>query len=134
MRTRKKILIVDDDLDLCHILQTVFEQLGYDTVLAVNGKEAVDLATSQLPDLILMDIMLPVMDGLQATRLIRENPSTHSTPIIAMTARVSIEDKENCFRSGCDDFIAKPFTVKEMTSCIEKLLQQSSVNLVSLPS
>ena len=134
MRTRKKILIVDDDLDLCHILQTVFEQVGYDTVLAVNGKEAVDLAISQLPDLILMDIMLPVMDGLQATRLIRENPSTHSTPIIAMTARVSIEDKENCFRSGCDDFIAKPFTVKEMTSCIEKLLQQSSVNLVSLPS
>ena len=134
MRTRKKILIVDDDLDLCHILQTVFEQVGYDTVLAVNGKEAVDLAISQLPDLILMDIMLPVMDGLQATRLIRENPSTHSTPLIAMTARVSIEDKENCFRSGCDDFIAKPFTVKEMTSCIEKLLQQSSVNLVSLPS
>ena len=134
MRTRKKILIVDDDLDLCHILQTVFEQVGYDTVLAVNGKEAVDLAISQLPDLILMDIMLPVMDGLQATRMIRENPSTHSTPIIAMTARVSIEDKENCFRSGCDDFIAKPFTVKEMTSCIEKLLQQSSVNLVSLPS
>jgi len=134
MRTRKRILIVDDDLDLCHILQTVLDQQGYDTVLAVNGKEAVDLATSQLPDLILMDIMLPVMDGLQATRLIRENSNTHSTPILAMTARVSIEDKQNCFRSGCDDFIAKPFTVKEMTSCIEKMLKYSSVNQVTVPS
>ncbi len=60
---KKKILIVDDDLDLCHILQTHLELLGYDSILAVNGKEAVDLATSQVPDLILMDIMLPVMDG-----------------------------------------------------------------------
>ncbi len=134
MRTRKKILIVDDDPDLCHILQTVFEHLGYDSVLAVNGKEAVDLATSQLPDLILMDIMLPVMDGLQATRLIRENPNTHSTPIMAMTARVTIEDKKKCFRSGCDDFIAKPFTIKELTSCMEKLLKPASGNLGTFPS
>ncbi len=131
---RKKILIVDDDRDLCHILQTVFEQLGYDSVLAVNGKEAVDLATSQLPDLILMDIMLPVMDGLQATRLIRENPNTHSTPILAMTAMVTSVDKKKCFQSGCDDFIEKPFTVKELTSRIEKLLKQSSGNLSILPS
>ena len=123
---KKKILIVDDDRDLCHILQTIFEKLGYDSVLAVNGKEAVDLATSQLPDIILMDIMLPVMDGFQATRLIRENPNTHSTPILAMTAMVSSGDKKKCFRSGCNDFIEKPFTVKELTSRIEKLLKQST--------
>ena len=134
MRTRKKILIVDDDPDLCYILQTVFEHLGYDSVLAVNGKEAVDLATSQLPDLILMDIVLPVMDGLQATRLIRENPNTHSTPIMAMTARVTLEDKKKCFRSGCDDFLAKPFTIKELTSCMDKLLKQPSGNLSTVPS
>ena len=131
---RKTILIVDDDLDLCYILQTVFTRLGYDSVLAVNGREAVDLATSQLPDLILMDIMLPVMDGLQATRLIRENSNTHSTPILAMTARVSIEDKKECFRSGCDEFIAKPFTVKELTSFMEKLLQRSRGNLSTIPA
>ena len=134
MRTRKKILIVDDDPDLCHILQTVFEHLDYDSILAVNGKEAVDLAISQLPDLILMDIMLPIMDGLQATRLIRENPNTHSTPILAMTARVTLEDRKNCLRSGCDDFIGKPFTVKELISCIEKLLKKSSSNLSAFPS
>jgi len=134
MRMIKKILIVDDDLDLCHIIRTFLDRFGYETVLAVNGREAVDLAISQMPDLILMDIMLPVMDGLQATRLIRENPSTHSTPILAMTARVNIDDKNDCFRSGCDDFIAKPFTVKELTSCIEKLLLQSSVNQVTISS
>ncbi len=123
---KKKILIVDDDRDLCHILQMHLELLGHDSILAVNGKEAVDLATSHLPDLIVMDIMLPVMDGLQATRLIREHPNTHSTPILAMTAKVTSEDKEECLRSGCDDFIAKPFTSKQLTSIIEKLLDQKS--------
>jgi len=123
---KKKILIVEDDRDLCHIVQMHLELLGYDSILAVNGKEAVDLATSHLPDLIVMDIMLPVMDGLQATRLIREHPNTQSTPILAMTAKVTSEDKEECLRSGCDDFIAKPFTSKQLTSIIEKLLDQKS--------
>jgi len=129
---KKKILIVDDDRDLCHILQTHFGLLGYDSILAVNGKEAVDLATSHLPDLIVMDIMLPVMDGLQATCLIRENPKTQSIPILAMTARVAREDRQECLKSGCDDFIAKPFTSKQMISIIEKLLnQKSSVRTLS---
>ncbi len=92
----------------------------------VNGKEAVDMATSHLPDLILMDITLPVMDGLQATRLIREHPNTQATPIIAMTARFTSEDKEECLRSGCDDFIAKPFTSKQLASIIEKLLKHDN--------
>ncbi len=123
---KKKILIVEDRLDLICFLRSQVQNLDYDSVVAVNGKEAVDLATSQLPDLILMDIMLPVMDGLQATRLIREHPNTQSTPILAMTARATSEDREECFRSGCDDFLAKPFTVKELTSIIEKLLNQNS--------
>ena len=122
----KKILIVDDDPDLCHILQVHFELLGYDSILAVNGQEAVDMATTRLPDLILMDIMLPVMDGLAATRLIRENPKTQSTPILAMTARVTSEDRQECLQSGCDGFIDKPFRIKVLTSIIEKLLGQNS--------
>ncbi len=123
---KKKILIVEDDQALRQVLKIHLELLGYDSILAVNGKEAVDLATSHLPDLIVMDIMLPVMDGLQATRLIREHPNTQSTPILAMTAKVTSEDKEECLRSGCDDFIAKPFTSKQLTSIVEKLLDQKS--------
>ncbi len=123
---KKKILIVEDDQDLRQVLKVHLELLGYDSILAVNGKEAVDLATSQVPDLILMDIMLPVMDGLQATRLIREHPNTESTPIIAMTARVTSENKIECLQSGCDGHIAKPFTSKQLVSIIEKLLKQKS--------
>jgi len=126
MRMKKKILMVDDDLDLCLIFQTVFELLGYDSVFAVNGKEAVEIATTQKPDLILMDIMMPVLNGYQATRLIRQNPKTRSIPVIAVTALTSTEEREQCFWSGCDDYIAKPFTAKEIASRIKKLLKQKS--------
>ena len=124
--------MVDDDLDLCLIFQTVFEHLGYDSVFAVNGAEAVKIATTQKPDLILMDIIMPVMNGYQATRLIRQNPKTRSIPVIAVTVLTSSEEREECFRSGCNDYIAKPFTAKELASRIEKLLKQSSGNLSTL--
>jgi len=123
---KKKILIVEDDQALHQVLKMHLELLGYDSILAVNGKEAADLATSQVPDLILMDITLPVMDGLQATRLIREHPNTQSTPILAMTARVTSENKIKCLQSGCDGHIAKPFTSKQLASIIKKRLDQKS--------
>ncbi len=124
--------MVDDDLDLCLIFQTVFEHLGYDFAFAVNGAEAVKIATTQKPDLILMDIMMPVLNGYQATRLIRQNPKTRSIPVIAVTVLTSLEEREECFRSGCNDYIAKPFTIKDLASRIEKLLKKSSGNLSTL--
>ena len=118
--------MVDDDLDLRLIFQTVLEHLGYDSVFAVNGAEAVKIATTQKPDLILMDIIMPVLNGYQATRIIRQNPKTCSIPVIAVTVLTSSEEREECFRSGCNDYIAKPFTAKELASRIEKLLKQKS--------
>jgi len=118
--------MVDDDLDLCLIFKTVFEHLGYDSVFAVNGAEAVEIATTQKPDLILMDIIMPKMNGYQATRMIRQNPKTRSIPVIAVTALSSSEEREECFKSGCDDYIAKPFTIKDIATRIEKLLNQES--------
>ena len=126
---KKKILIVEDDLDIVDLLQRQVKALGYDSIVAGNGKEAVDMATSQLPHLILMDIMLPVMDGLDATRQIRQNPKTNSIPIIAVTALSSRRDKEKCLQSGCDDYLSKPFTQftrLQLGSRIEKLLKQDS--------
>ena len=123
---KKKILMADDDLDLCLIFKTVFEHLGYDSVFAVNGAEAVKIATTQKPDLILMDIIMPVMNGYQATRMIRQNPKTRSIPVIAVTALTSSEEREECLKSGCDDYIAKPFTIKDLAFRIEKLLKQKS--------
>jgi len=129
---KKKILMADDDLDLCLIFKTVFEHLGYDSVFAVDGAEAVKIATTQKPDLILMDIIMPVMNGYQATRMVRQNPKTRSIPIIAVTALTSSEEREECLKSGCDDYIAKPLTIKDLAFRIEKLLKQKS-SLRTLP-
>ncbi len=90
---KKKILIVDDNPDLVCILQVQLKIKGYDTVQATNGMQAVDITTAQLPDLIVMDIMMPQMTGLQAARLIRKNPKTHFIPILAVTAKITLEDK-----------------------------------------
>ncbi len=122
---KKKLLIVDDDLDMLNLYQAVLSEV-FETILATNGREAVDMAGTQLPDLVLMDIMLPEMDGLEATRLIRENPKTRSIPILAVTALDGHIYEEECLESGCNDHIAKPFTTKELVSRIEKLLNQDS--------
>jgi len=129
---KKKILIVDDNPDLIRILQVQLEDMGYDTVQATNGMQAVDIATAQLPDLILMDIIMPVMGGYEATRLIRQNPKTSSIPILAVTALDGHIYEEECFQNGCDDYIAKPFLAEDLFPCIEKLLKKSSGNLSTL--
>ncbi len=122
---RKKILIVEDIPGLIHILELEVQRLGYETILANNGQEAVEMALAQLPNLIMMDIMMPEMDGLEAARLIRENPKTRSIPIIAVTALSSRKDKEKCLESGCDDYLSKPFTASQLSSSITELLKQN---------
>ncbi len=119
---KRKILIVDDNADLIYVLQRLVQLVGYDFIVATNGKQAVDIAAAQLPDLITMDIMLPEMNGLEAARLIRQNPKTHSIPILALTAKVSFKDREECLHSGCDEYISKPYTPKQLVSRIERLL------------
>jgi len=123
---KKKILIVEDNLAVNKALQLILEP-RYETIPAMDGKQAVDNAATQLPDLILMDIIMPVMSGYQANRLIRQNPKTHSIPILAVTALVSHIMEEECFQSGCNDHIAKPFTTQDLLPRIENLLKQDSV-------
>ena len=118
----KKILVVEDHPDLRRIMQLQLNNLGFDTILATNGKQALDMAATQLPDLITLDISLPDMDGLDAARGIRQNPETRSIPIIAVTARSLPEDRERCIQGGCDEYISKPFTSSLLVSHIEKLL------------
>jgi len=128
---KKKILIAEDNLAVNKALQLILEP-RYETIPAMDGKQAVEFAATQLPDLILMDIIMPVMNGYQATRLIRQNPKTHSIPILAVTALDGPIYEEECSQNGCDDYIAKPFTTKDLVPCIEKLLKQSSGNLSPL--
>ena len=119
---RNKILIVDDNSDLLDVLQQGLKQ--YDLILAENGKQAVEIAYTLHPDLILMDLMMPEMDGPQAIGLIRQNLKTHSIPILAISADFITNIKEECSRIGCDDFIAKPFTFTQLGFRIEKLLKK----------
>ncbi len=121
---RKKILIVEDIPGLIHILELEVQRLGYETILASNGEEAVEMAIAQLPNLIMMDIMLPEMDGFEAARQIREDPHTRAIPIIAVTALSSRKDKKKCLESGCDDYLSKPFTASQLSSSITRLLKQ----------
>ena len=122
---KKKILIVEDNADLLKVLQLLLKD-PYEPIAAMKGTEAVDIATAERPDLILLDIVLPDMNGLEIARLIRKQPETQSTPILAMTAKVSRIDEEDCILSGCNDFIAKPFTFEQLLPRIEKLLNQSN--------
>ncbi len=122
---KKKILIVEDNADLLKVLQLLLKD-SYESIAAMKGRQAVDIAVAERPDLILLDIVLPDMNGLEIARLIRQHPVTQSMPILAMTAKVSRIDEEDCILSGCDDFIAKPFTFEQLRPRIEKLLNQSN--------
>ena len=119
---RKKILIVEDNPDVLSLMQMILEHLGYVPIVAMTGKQGVNLATSHLPDLVLLDISLPDMDGFTVACQIRQNQKTHSIPILATTGKVSFEDRERCLKNGCNDYISKPYTPRELASHIEKLL------------
>jgi len=121
MQTR--ILLVEDDPGTVEVMQQELEVLGYEVTVAENGVEAVKMAISQLPDLIVMDIRLPKMDGLRATTLIRDNPNTGNIPILAATVNALAGDREKCLEAGCNDYIAKPFTHRELGAAIKRLLK-----------
>ena len=128
----KMILIVEDDMDMIYIHRKIVQNLGFDSIVAINGQEAVEKAFKHRPDLILMDIMMPKMDGLQATSLIRENPKTRSTPILALTAMNSRKYMEKCIENGCDDYLSKPFPLDQLRYSILKLLVKDSRTYDSL--
>jgi CheY-like chemotaxis protein len=118
-----RILLVEDDPSTIDVMEKELRFLGYEVTVAENGVDAVETAVSMLPDLIVMDIRLPKMDGLQAARLIRDNPKTGNIPILAATVNALSGDREKCLRAGCDDYIAKPFTHRELGAAIKRLLK-----------
>lgn len=122
--SKKRILLVEDNPATVDVVQKELEFLGYDAITADTGDKAVQMAESHLPDLIIMDISLPGMDGLQATALIRKNPKTQAIPVLAATARALPGDREKCMQSGCTDYIAKPFTHRELGAALKKILKE----------
>ena len=120
---KKRVLLVEDDLSTIDVLEKALQHLGYEVRVATNGLEAVKMAVSELPDLVVMDIMLPELDGFAATRRLRENPSTRDVPILAATAKAMPGDKEKCLAAGCDGYIAKPFSHRELEVAIAGVLK-----------
>jgi two-component system cell cycle response regulator DivK len=99
---------------------------GFDIIIAVNGQEGVDLALSQRPDLILMDMSLPVLDGWEATRRLKANAATARIPVIALTAHAMVQDKEKAMAAGCDEFDTKPVELPRLLEKINSLLRPAT--------
>ena len=117
-----KILIVDDDENICELLRLYLEKDGFDTIVANDGEQAVVFAAIYSPDLILLDIMLPKLDGWQVCREIRK---TSDTPIIMLTAKGETFDKILGLELGADDYVSKPFDTKEVIARIKAVLRRS---------
>ncbi len=118
---KKKILIVENNRRLLNLYQLALKK-SFDIILAYNGKEAVEMALSQHPDLILMDVMMPVMDGLEALKLLKGNPSTATIPVILITALGQNEDVHGGYKGGADCYLIKPFTGKQLQIAIQQSL------------
>ncbi len=120
-----KILIVDDDVNICELLRLYLEKDGFEALVANDGKTAVDYALKYSPDLVLLDIMLPLLDGWQVCRQIRKSSEV---PIIMLTAKGETFDKILGLELGADDYVTKPFDTKEVIARIKAVLRRSNDN------
>ncbi len=123
------ILIVDDEEDIRELIAVnLLREEDYKLLEAVNGLEALHLAKTRRPDVIILDLMLPEMDGLTVFRNLREDPRTKSTPVIMLTARGRLEEKITGLELGADDYLAKPFSPKELMLRVRNLLRRTNPN------
>ncbi len=125
---RKKILVVDDEDDIRKIVSKYLQVAGYDVVGAVNGQNAVELAFKEKPDLIITDVMMPVMDGIEATKVLRSKVETAVIPIIMLTAKQDKESELTGLNVGADDYITKPFDKEKLLARVSMLLRRGSLN------
>ncbi|HXL43940.1 MAG TPA: response regulator [Gaiellaceae bacterium] len=116
------ILIADDDPDILALVSFRLERAGYEVVQARNGEEAVKVALATRPDLAVIDVMMPRIDGYEATRQLRQQEETSRMPIILLTARVQEEDIARGFDAGADDYVRKPFSPQELGSRVQAAL------------
>jgi CheY-like chemotaxis protein len=122
----KKILLVEDNEMNRDMLSRRLERKGYQVVVAVDGQGGVDAATLELPDLVLMDMSLPVLDGWEATRRLKAAPATRHIPVIALTAHAMAGDRARAIGAGCDDYDTKPIDLPRLLIKIETLLNRNT--------
>lgn len=117
-----KVLLVEDNEMNCDMLSRRLVRRGFEVVFAVDGQQGVDLAKSEHPDIILMDMSLPVIDGWEATRRVKADAGTHKVPVIGLTAHAMSGDREKAIEAGCDDYDTKPVELDRLIGKMEKLL------------
>ena len=123
----EKILIIDDDVDTLRLVGLMLQRQGYQISAAANGQQGLDKALEESPDLILLDVMMPDMDGYEVTRKLREDPQTADIPIIMFTAKTQLDDKVAGFDMGADDYLTKPTHPSELQAHIKALLSRSGL-------
>lgn len=116
------ILIADDDPDILALVSFRLQRAGYEILQARNGEEAVQMALDRRPDLAILDVMMPRVDGYEATRRLRQHEETRRMPVILLTARVQEEDIARGFDAGADDYVKKPFSPQELGSRVQAVL------------
>jgi two-component system cell cycle response regulator DivK len=117
------ILIVDDDPKTLKLLRDLLQIRGYTTLDATDGKQGVDMARAKMPDLIFMDMQMPIMDGFEATNILKADPVTKSIPVIALTACAMQGDREKCMEAGCSDYMTKPLDTRALVTKVKEYLE-----------
>ena len=118
------ILVVEDNMDTYELVRFILEKNGYDTFLAMNGRDGVNAATKQMPDLIIMDLSMPEMDGWTAMSLIKSDARTSSIPLVALTAHVLPADLQRAMDAGCDEYITKPMDLLDLVESVNYWLSK----------
>jgi two-component system cell cycle response regulator DivK len=118
----KSILVVEDNMDTYELVKFVLETKGHSTFLAMNGREGVNAAIKQKPDLIIMDLAMPMMDGWVATETLKQNPLVKDIAIIALTAHALPDDRKRALDAGVNEYITKPMNIREFVEIVEQWL------------
>ncbi len=119
---KKKVLVVDDEIPIQRIVKFNLEKEGYDVSLADNGKKALESVKQSRPDIILLDVMMPEMDGYEVCKALKQNKSTKNIPVIMLTARGQESDEKKGLDAGADDYITKPFSPKKLMELVREKL------------
>ena len=127
---KSKVLLVDDDESNREMLMRRLQNRGYEVVTAVDGRDALERAGAESPSLILMDLSLPVIDGLTVTRELKSHPILRGIPVIALTAHASLDDRDRAREAGCDDYDTKPIEFGRLERKMEALLRPTAVRSV----
>jgi CheY-like chemotaxis protein len=118
----ERILVVEDNRDSLELLKTQLKFLGWEVVPASSGREALEKVRTNQPDLVVLDMLMPEIDGFQVARMLKSDPDWKRIPILAATALAMPGDRERCLAAGCDDYLSKPFTHRELKEHLKRLL------------